>query len=974
MYNFKKSLAAAAVAASLGSLAVPAIAADNTTGYISGVSRADNGNILTGVTVTIKNTDTGLTRSKVSDASGEFRFPLLPPGKYTVEGSKDGYAVFKQDKISVGIGGRTNIRLTMRPAGYEQIEVRGSSVAQFDVTSSESSLVVDQEFVSRVPVARDVTSVALLAPGTTAGDGDFGNLASFGGSSVAENAYFLNGLNITNFRNGLGGSRVPFEFYDTFEVKTGGYSAEFGRSTGGVVNATTKSGSNEFEWGASAYFEPDSLSAHNPDIRRPDGSLYWVNHADKTSEYDINIHASGAMIQDKLFYYVLLNPRRLNNDFAGASTYSEDSTSDFFWGTKLDWYITDDHMLELTAFSDSRTTDRKQWNYDPEARTLGSYRGEAEYERGGSNFALKYTGILSDDFTLSAMYGINKFDRSNRGDSTAPLITDRTTGASWGNWVVSSPNNADDQRTAFRIDADWYVGDHSIRFGIDYEELEANENTMYSGGVFYRYQNNDPVTGVPTRVRVRHYENSGGFKTESNAFYVQDSWAVTDTLTINAGLRNESFENFNVAGTAFVKVEDQWAPRLGLAWDVSGDGESKIFANWGRYFLPVATNTNIRLAGAEYFIQTYCDVVSVDPTTALPTLAEPGCGDSIQAGTTVYADGTVKSTDESVNSNLDPMYQDEWILGYQFSINDDWSATVKGIHRDLKSSLEDIAIDKGFNDYIMSEFGSACTACSGFHYYVLTNPGGDVTVTTDPDYDGPVPHGTYTIPADVLGYPEAVRKYSAIELGVNRQWQDDWTLSVNYTWAHSYGNNEGFVRSDNGQDDAGLTTNFDQPGLTDGAYGNLPNDRRHTFKVFGAYEVFEDFKVGVNFLWESGRPKNAFGFHPTDTFASWYEAASFANNGQIVSRGSIGNLSSRWKMDVTASYDVAFGDTDVNFRVDVFNLFNNDKPTEIDEVAEQYGGGDPDTGRYLGAPNQEYGLSSAFQNPRFVRLSASVQF
>src|SRR5690606_29247661 len=122
--------------------------------------------------------------------------------------------------------------------------------------------------IDRIPVARDATSVALLAPSTTKGDAAFGNLASFGGSSVAENQTYINGLNVTNFRNGLGFSNVPFEFYSEFQVLTGGYSAEFGRSTGGVINAVTKSGSNEFKAGANVYYSPSSLREQSPNVIR----------------------------------------------------------------------------------------------------------------------------------------------------------------------------------------------------------------------------------------------------------------------------------------------------------------------------------------------------------------------------------------------------------------------------------------------------------------------------------------------------------------------------------------------------------------------------------------------------------------------------------------------------------------------------------------------------------------------------------
>ncbi|QTH64770.1 TonB-dependent receptor [Psychrosphaera ytuae] len=961
MKYFKSSVAALAVATTLGA-AMPALA-NNTNGFIGGSTVTANGQDLAGVSVTVTNLETGLTRTVVSEADGDFRFPLLPPGKYSVVAKKDGFDIARNDLVNVSIGGRTNLDLALQKSGLEVIEVRGGSIAMIDTTSSESSLVVGQELIERVPVPRNVTGVALLAPGTTKGDSTFGNLASFGGASVAENAYYLNGLNITNFRNGLGGSNVPFEFYDTFEVKTGGYSAEFGRSTGGVVNATTKSGSNEFKAGANFFWEPDSLRAHHDDVLRDDGSIYDVYHANKSDEFDFNVYASGALIKDKLFYFVLLNPSSTENESAGLSTFNEDTVDSTFWGAKIDYYLTDEHLFELTAFSDERTTERKQYNYNANNRTIISDRGEAEYRRGGDNLSLKYTGIITDDFTISALYGINKFDRTSvPATADAPfLITDLDTGENLGSWVVGSPNRADDQRTVFRIDADYYVGDHTIRFGIDREELEANEASGYSGGNWFRYQNDRE------RVRVRVYENEGSFKTESNAFYIQDTWAVNDNLTLSLGLRNESFENFNVEGKAFVEIDNQWAPRIGAAYDVNADGTSKVFANFGRYFLPIATNTNLRMAGAEFFTQQYCDVVSIDENDA-PTI--DNCG-----GITYYADGEVANTGQTVNKDLDPMYQDEFILGYEFEVNDEWTAGVKATYRTLGSSIEDIAIDYGFDLALGGDgTGSVCTECSGFHYYVLTNPGtSDVTIDTDPDGDGPLAFGEYTIPNSLMGYPEAEREYKALEFSADRAWDDVWSLSVNYVWSKSEGNNEGFVRSDNGQDDAGITTNFDQPGLTDGAYGPLPNDRRHSVKIFGAYAATDSLRFGANLIWQSGRAKNAFGFHPTDVFASYYEAESFAQNGQIVPRGSLGNLSSTWNLDVSATYDLKVSDLDVVLRADIFNVFNNDTVTDINETAEQFGGyGDQD--QYLGVPFRDFGQIDGRQAPRSVRFSASVKF
>lgn len=981
--TFNKTLTAVAVAASMG-LSAPVFAQESK-GTITGTSvSASTEQALAGVEVTIVNLETGLTRTIVTDSDGRYTFPLLPPGNYSLTAKKDGFSVAQEKQFSVRPSGKTNLDVALEAGDIERISVRGTSISNIDVTSSESQLYVDQEFISKVPVPRDISSVALLAPGTVSGDSDFGNYASFGGSSVGENVYYVNGINVTNFRNGLGGSELPFEMYESFEVKTGGYSAEFGRSTGGVINARTKSGSNEFKWGASAYYEPAALRAHQPDVfyrtqedAEEAGTAYYVvNKEDETGETNVNLWASGALIEDKLFFFGLVNQKVRQRDYAETTTSYDREGNDTLLSAKLDWYITPEHILEFTAWDNTEELESEKFLYSPDSDNVGSSLGEYTLERGGTTWGAQYTGIITDDLTVSAQYSVNKTSYSNLNNGAnplgdAPVIYDRFTNIEYGAYGLTTPSVQEDKRTAIRFDVEWYVNaDHVLKIGIDNEDLEAYENTSRAGGVAYRYENCgdnlDEPSNADCQVRQEFYVNQGDFETKSFAYYVEDTWTVTDNITARIGLRNETFENFNKAGEKFVDVSDQWAPRLGLSWDVKGDGESKVFANYGRYYLPVATNTNIRLAGDELYTRQYFDVESINDDFT-PVLGEA------TGSLTVYSDGTLKGTTETVNADLDPMYQDEYILGYEQVINESWSFGIKGTYRDLKSSLEDIAIDAGFDDYIQQEFGSSCTLCSGFHYYVLTNPGNDVTITTDPDGDGDVPYGTYTIPADMLGYPEAERQYAAVDLTVDRAWDDIWMMSFTYTWSHSWGNTEGAVRSDNDQTDSGLTTNFDQPGLLDGAYGNLPNDRRHAVKLTGAYQLFENFTLGANFRWTSGRPLNSFGYHPTDLFASYYDAESFVKDGELVSRGSEGRTPSTWTLDLSAKYLIELEQADVALRADIFNLFNNDDATQLNEINERYAG-QSDEGLFLGEYNPSYGLPTSFQTPRYVRFSVEVNF
>ena len=978
MNLMKKSLTAIAVTATLG-MATPALAA-NTNGFITGNAITSEGSTLTGATITIENVDTGLVRTVNTGDNGVFRFPLLPPGTYKVTAEKAGFQTTIQEQVTVGISGKTNIDITLLEDNVERISVTGSAVAMVDVTSSSTGIVVDSLTLEKVPVPRDFTGVALLAPGTTKGDSAFGDLPSIGGASVAENAYYVNGLNLTNFRTGVGSSNPPFEMFESFEVKTGGYSAEFGRVTGGVINAKTKSGSNEFKWGVNAIYEPDALREDKPSTKQGDGLR--VNNTDDQNDYwDVNLWASGAVIEDELFFYVLYNPRsdvfEYSGNTIGDTTYKyKDEDDDAFWGVKLDWYINDSNILEFTGFSDE--SDQVNYSYRYEN---GVYNSDADAvgltQEGGKNYTVKYTSILTDDFSISAQWGLNKANRSvTSALDVNPAVYEYSYADQLytvvGNWANFTYGEGNDEREVIRVDADWYLGDHEIRFGVDFEKLTAVQTTINSGGAYYLIyidDETDPANPTPTEVRRRTYSSGGAFESENLAFYVQDQWQVTDNLILNLGLRNDTFENFNGAGDTFIELDNLWAPRVGFVYDVNGDGESKVWGSFGRYYLPIAANTNIRLSGAETYIHEFRAWTGY----ADESLDIPNFDGAQTRETVIYSDGDVPSPDEIVDTDIDPMYSDEFIAGYQLQLNDDWSMAIQGTYRELATTIEDVAIDYGFNEYLEREFGESCTECTGFHYYVLTNPGTAITITTDPDGDGPLALDTYTIPADDLGYPESIRKYAAVDVTFQKAWDGEWLLNAAYTWSHSWGNNEGYIRSDNGQDDAGLTTLFDQPGLLDGAYGNLPNDRRHMVKIFGSYQVAEGLLIGANLQWQSGRPINAFGYHPTDEFAREYGSESFYAQGELVPRGSMGTTPSNWSLDLTASYSMDLGeDYDLTLRADVFNVFNNDTVTEVYEIYD-----DESSDHALGVmPTMDsfYGQPTNWQTPRYFRFSASLRY
>jgi hypothetical protein len=269
------------------------------------------------------------------------------------------------------------------------------------------------------------------------------------------------------------------------------------------------------------------------------------------------------------------------------------------------------------------------------------------------------------------------------------------------------------------------------------------------------------------------------------------------------------------------------------------------------------------------------------------------------------------------------------------------------------------------------------------------------------DIDGDGDLETVEIDADTLG-PKAIRTYKAMEFFVEGNW-DKFFMQASYTWSKSHGNTEGGVKSDIGQDDTGTTQDFDYPELTIGSLGYLPNDRRHAFKVFGNYQLTDEWSVGANVLVQSGRPINCFGFldgavisHYANGYFSCDSAntpagqaypryvanpnynpnlpasasnprtiqsplwRSGGNNGTTITpRGTSGRTEWQRQLDLNVAYKPNWADGHLTMKVDVFNVLNEHAVTTVVEQGEN-AAGEPQPDRYKTA--------TGYQAPRSVRF------
>jgi len=1002
------ALAFGGVALTAGVIA-PAMAQSNASGNIYG--QVDSP---AGATIVVLNTETGLRRTTTPEAGGRYQLSALPVGRYTVELQRDGKAVNSQE-IDVNVGQGTNASFTAAVAARVEVTGRRSRI---DISNTNSGATFTARELAKLPVTPSVASIIQLAPNTTRGDSRYGdgNAPSFGGSAASENAFYINGFPVTNVLFQVGTSELPFNSIAQAQILTGGFGAEFGRSTGGVINIQTKSGTNTWEAGGSISTEPNSLRSKEKNIYYPnvgaatDGKVYFYNQDNERSQTIANLFVGGPIIRDKLFLYANVERTRTDIDdvrLASASAAAintgweerKDTTNRAL--VKVDWNINDNHRLEATYLKDDPKSDRSYYGFNYGTAAVSGIdplshgstkKGGAYYESygptpvaarvGAEIKILNYTGNLSDDVTLTAMIGNSMtehvyvpfnylpgvFQTTSAPENRVPGLTYVSGQPVSGNLLTEG---AYDRQKVMSLNLQYKLGDHTLRMGMDKNDIKSKAGTSRAGGGTWAYNRTD-TPNVPLGDEVAAPATNGGYGAQGyyvtrvlssgvstpavnqQAQYIEDSWNVAKNVLIKAGLRNEQFTNYNGDGQPYVSMRHQLAPRLGVTWDVYGDASTKVFGNLGRYHLQMPTNVAVRAAGASLNTSQYYTYTGVDPTTGAPTGLQQLSG--VTSANNEF--GQSKDPRTVAAQGMDSLYQDELILGFERAYSPSLNFGAKFTYRSLRSGIDDFCDSRPFKAWGAAngiagaeDFESSC---------FLFNPGKDNDFLVD--------YGTGTLTpvhltAAELGYPKLKRTYAALDLFVEHPLRNGWYGKINYTLARNKGNTEGQTRSDSGQADVSTTAVFDYPELTLYSNGLLPNDRKHQLKAYGFYQIIEEVSVGGNVLVASGRPKNCIGNLPTSYYqagnpATDYGSEFFFCNGEPAPRGSFGRQPWDARLDLNVAYTPRFL-KGLSLKADVFNVFNRQV---AQNMYESYYSGQ--------TVNPLYGGVVSYTAPRSVRLSA----
>jgi outer membrane receptor protein involved in Fe transport len=975
----------------------------------------------------------------VTDAAGSYRLAQLPAGEYTLKLEKESYKPFTRSEIGVRTDRTVRVNIQVQPESVQSDTiVIQAKAATVDIGSTATGINVGKEFINNIAFIqpngsgiRSFESLAAVAPQVSADEFGYG----FSGAQSPENLYLVDGVSTGDPAFGTNGAQFPVEFVEEANVITGGYQAEYGRATGGVLNVVTKSGSNEFHGSVWGNWTPGALSGVAPSVKNDGSPFVGTNRL--WNSIDFGAEVGGPIIKDRLWFFAGFAPsfvrtqsvrslRAFEKNAAGDDFVYEngDATTGFIKsvpvpGTeqkrfedarafsyigKLTFLINSDNNISLSVVG-SPSTYTVPYAFGRgnllDKLKLGTWNGGINSSNTTNTVSLRYQGgFLDKHLLVDVSLGWFHIDNSalpNDGSKIgsdpgltaagAPGVRFTRYNADANVAAITSPYSIQDfeqlspeaiasglcetagtksttvvkvrgvDRIVYSCPAtgpggsytiggagymstsvlDRYQGRASVTYlmqaaghhiwkaGLDVERLVYNLQKSYSGGDFMQ-QN---ITGS----RFDDFRQYGYFTAPDTAerqkvlnsiptswgfgAYLQDSWSIMDLVTLNAGIRYETQQLFGSDGAMGMTLNNMLSPRVGLIYDFTQQGRSKLYGNYSRFYESVPIDVADRsLTGENDFrfrrqvstgggTRKGCDPLKdfnqvfnecLDPNNYQRIneiyggayLGDPTLPAAYGGGLyNIHAAGVATGSGKvPVDPGLMPQSSDEIVAGGEYEIINDGRIGAFYTKRWINQIIEDMSLDEGST-------------------YFIGNPG----------------YGLAT------QFPKATRDYDAVTVSFNKAFSDGWMAQVSYTWSYLRGNYNGLFRPETGQLDPNINSDFDLISLLANRTGPLDADRTHYIKAYAAKEFAITGSLGVlvglTYEGRSGQPISYFASHPI-----YGAGESF-----VLPRGAGGRLP--WRHTINAKAGVSYRinkDNMVQVTADVFNVFNFQAVTSVDET------------------------------------------
>jgi hypothetical protein len=620
----------------------------STSGSIGGTVVDQSGGLVNGATVTARNIDTGQERAGKTGTAGEFRIPLLPVGNYELKVSAAGFGELKESGIVLRVGDDLDLKLEVKASGAAEVVNVTAEAPIADPGKTEVATTIGEQAIHELPVnGRRWSQFVTLTPGVSM-DGSFG-LISFRGISGLLNNNTIDGTdnNQAFFSEERGRTRLNYvvgqESIKEFQVNTQNYSAEFGRSAGGVTNAVTKSGTNQIHGSGFYYIRDTALNARNPlnfivTGFNPNGTSIFtaVNPPDRRQQFGGTL--GGPIIKDKLFWFFSYDQQKRNfpiNAQPSSPNFFSDCVSpptglnpgppaacaaalaflvpqtgvtprngnQWIFFPKVDWQVTANNLF-TASYNYLKWDSLNGIQTQPVVAFAQSGNGSDDVRVDALNFrlvsTLRATMLNEARFQYARDF---EFEPTNRPDLVGATIEGFQVGPPT---FLPRPAFPNEKKLQYVDNFSIIHGAHTIKIGADIMRTHDLADNLRAAFGNYSYNTRNNFSGVtnfgidlitPGARDYTQYTQAFGpskvdFTTWDLSGYIQDEWKVRRNVTFNYGLRYEyirmpdvQFPNPAIPQT-FQMPEDSTdlGPRVGVAWDITGNGKNVLRGGYGIYY------------------------------------------------------------------------------------------------------------------------------------------------------------------------------------------------------------------------------------------------------------------------------------------------------------------------------------------------------------------------------------------------------
>ncbi|MGD8536621.1 MAG: TonB-dependent receptor, partial [Candidatus Aminicenantes bacterium] len=771
------------------------------TGAIVGKTVDDENSPLPGVTVTLSSASLMGVRTFVTGEDGEYRFPALRPGTYTVKAELQGFKTVERPNVRVTTTVRLTIDFTMEISAIEEEVTVIAESPTVDIKSSETATVtLGDELLRNIPYTNFAMDIVNLAPGIT------GNVA-YGASANTGIAYQMDGVDVSDPEAGSAWVFMDPHIIEEAKIMGVGAAAEYGNFTGVIFNLITKSGGNEF----SGHFETDFQGKMED---KPKGlwgtennSAYVADFPDLTSPqrkmYEFGAHLGGPIQRDKIWFYLGGHYFRRMNYVTGFPEPVDYKMPRFFG--------------KITAQLSSKVNIMTFYEYDAYDginRGAGATTHEDATVNQKSpdnvgNFSLTYILNPKTFFDMKAAFFVGYYyldPEVGTGINAHWDLNDNMLYDSAGYFFYADRDRYQANASVTHYAEDFIKGNHDFKFGVEFEYGKVRNRFGYTGTNAFYYV--DYVGyGYTGNYLAYQYE---GYDTNTNYTrieeFIQDSWKVSDRLNLNIGARLSHFWGGikDVSGSVYTNF--RIAPRVGFTYDLLGDRSTVLKAHYGQFTEAMLASYHDRMNPAS----AYSDYVGY--------YWDLGLSDWVEMFRIQHEDLY------SLHPDLKHPYMDQFTASIERELFKDTSFSVTYIYRNWKDIIGRIDNAALYAPVIVNdpETSAPYTVYEqtnpGVHEYVLKN-----IVQGDPYID-----------------QKPYRNYWGLEFLFNKRFSDKWQLLASYVYSQAKGTiNNGFA------DDIGWGGSTDDPNFWINADGHSTNDPTHMFKLQGTYVLpFDIYLTG----------------------------------------------------------------------------------------------------------------------------------